>query len=120
MSYIRSSSNPEQLYIWGDGKIVTFIKGPYTVGTMPSEILNELLYRYSKHENEDEVLEFEGATIQQVLVDAKDRQVDQIDPKEKILPTDWKIQLSYDGWVLYMWYVTWYYIVETNKEKYLK
>lgn len=117
MSYIRSGSNPEHLYIWGDGDgNVHFIKGPYTIGTMPTKIFNELIYKCSL-DNDDDVIEINGAKIQNVWVDSDDTLCDG-KPKEGLkVPIDIKTQLSYNGWEIRMWYVTWHYIVETNKNK---
>jgi len=118
MAYIRSSSNPEQLSIWSDGTTVCVVKGPKTIGYIPSVILNELLYKYSKEGDCDTTIEVDKATVQHVRVDSLDRE--SFSKEDAILPINFKVKLSYDGWHIYMWEVTWDYIVNTNKDKWIR
>lgn len=94
MSYIRSTSNPEALYIWGDGKEVTIMKGFDIVGTIPVTVFNGLIRKYHKH---FEDCTYEGAEV-----------------KEVKSGKNFKIRLSYKGWKCFMWDVTWSYIVLSN------
>lgn len=119
MSYIRSSVSPEQLYIWGDGTNVYFVQGPKTLGNMPKEIFHGILNKSYHDEAGESPLEVNGAVVRQVWVDADNRLRDDLKKEEIKLPVDLKIELSYNGWFIRMWYVTWHYILTINKEKYV-
>lgn len=99
MSYIRSTSNPEGLYIWGDGKTVTITKGPKTIGYIPTNIFHGLIKKYNQNFYPDEC-SYKGASI-----------------KEVHIGKNFKVQLSYDNWKVNMWDVTWHYIVSVNYKK---
>jgi hypothetical protein len=97
MSYIRSTSNDEHLYIFAnmDG-IVEFHRGTELVGTMPQEIFNVLIDLYIQHFCED--VEFHDANVREMFVDGK-----------PITRLEYK-----HNWQLDMQYVTWYYIARSN------
>lgn len=94
MSYIRSTSNPEALYIWGDNKEITVVKGPTIVGYMPISVFNGLIKKYHKHFDD---CSYKGAEVKDVKVGK-----------------NFKIRLSYGDWSVNMWDVTWSYIVLSN------
>jgi hypothetical protein len=100
MSYIRSTSNPEGLYIWSDGNTVE-IANPKMNETyqIPKDIFNGLILKYRKKQDE---CKFKGATI---------RDVWELENNVN-LP---KIELAYNDWKITMWEVTWYYIIYSNK-----
>lgn len=118
MSYIRSTTNPEQLYIWGDRENVYFVQGPNSLGSIPKDIFHAVLSK-SLHEDEEKI-EIDGVVLKQVWVDADNRLRDDLKKEEIKLPVDIKIELSYNGWFIRMWYVTWEYILSTNRHKYDK
>ncbi len=96
MSYIRSGSNPEGLYIWGDGKNVTIIKGKKTLGTIPTKILDGLILKCYNGKY-DEICAYKGASISDIWDNG-----------------ELKTKLSYGEWNIIMWDVTWTFIVYTN------
>jgi hypothetical protein len=98
MSYIRSTSNPESLYIWGDlDQNAYVVMGSDTIGTMPTRTLNGLIKKYVRNDD-DESCKYSGAEIKEVNVDG-----------------NFKMELSYKGkWKCHMWRVTWEYIALTN------
>ncbi len=104
MSYIRSGSNPESLYIWADsGNTIHISNGNSDeYNTIPEKVFHGLIRKWIRQHEED--TEFKGASVKSVLVKNK---------KEKVV----NIILSYDDWRYNMWEVTWYYIVHENIEK---
>jgi len=98
VSYIRSTTNPEGLYIVGTGKEVEFYKGCEYPGVMPPDVFNKLIDKWIENYQED--TEIEGAKIEEVWINAKG------DPS--------RMRLSYKDWYIDMWYVTWYYIARSN------
>lgn len=105
MSYIRSTSNPENLYIWGDGKTTFFSKGrkdgPTPVYHMPRNVFHGLIRKW--HRQYHDTTRHKGAEVKEVWI--KDNGVNEL-----------KVQLSYDDWSITMWAVTWEYIAYTNLE----
>jgi len=102
MSYIRSTSNPEGLYIWGqeDGNC-RFMVGPDIVGTMPTHVFNVLIDLYV--DSHEEYTEFRDAKIEEVWTG---------DPMNG---GEVKMRLSYGHkWHIDMWDATWYYIARSN------
>lgn len=102
MSYIRSTNNPEALYIWGDEKTAYIQMGYTEIGSMPISVLNGLIKRYIKNHHEDS--RYGGAKICEV------QDVD----------GNFKMQLSYDNWNCLMWGVTWDYIAMSNIGRIIK
>ncbi len=103
MSYIRSTSNPENLYVWGDGKVTFFSSrkhGPTPVYHMPTNIFHGLIRKW--HRRYQEATWYKGAEIKEVWVYG-DGQCNEL-----------RIQLSYDAWNIKMWCVTWDHIAFTN------
>lgn len=117
MSYIRSLSNPEQLYIWGDENTVYITKGPVSIGTIPTNIFEGLIKKYIRGYQED--CTYKKATIEEVTVDKFDKEV--ISLEGLINPmSEFKMKLSYNNWSLIMWDVTWYYIAKSNYSSIIK
>ena len=96
MSYIRSTSNPEKLYIWGDEKLVNIYQGPNNLGRVPVSIFNGLLDKYRKNYH-NHPCEHKGAKIDEILIDG-----------------EFKMKFAYENIEVVMWDVTWEYIVNTN------
>ena len=92
MSYIRSLSNPEGLYIFGNlqGTVEIYHDGPISK-TMPLEIFEGLCKAY--FDNFGECTEYEGASIGEEKRDGH-----------------FKYVLRYENWEVEMWFVTWSYI----------
>jgi hypothetical protein len=104
MSYIRSGSNPEKLYIWGDGINFYIEEGFNDSKVIPKKIFIGLIKKWLKNNWEDTT--FKDASVKEVWVTD-----DKTNEKES------KIELSYDGWKIHMWLVTWVYITHTNNIK---
>ena len=114
MSYIRSTSNPEELYIWGDENNINITKGSDIIGQIPNNIFDGLILKCYK--SWQDIIIYKKARIEQVFIENN--------TKPKILNTftqgDFKIKLSYENWELLMWEVTWDYIVYTNYKNILR
>lgn len=66
MTYIRIGSNPEGLYIWGDGKDVWIsIAGQKEMRTIPRTVFHGLINLYKKNGHED--CDFEDASIKETI-----------------------------------------------------
>lgn len=94
MSYIRSLSNPEGLYVWScdEATHVWFTEnGDYNRDmVIPQKTFDHILKRYNKGHTE---IKFRGARLREVLDNEGQ-----------------KIVLSYKGREVHMWLVTWDYI----------
>jgi hypothetical protein len=101
MSYIRSGSNPEKLYIWGDGDNVTIAEGSLPAWNIPKLDFHSLLRKYERRFH-DCPCEYRGIEVTEVWVDE-----------------ECKIKLSYKYHSVIMWDVTWEFIVNgfINKNK---
>ena len=97
MSYIRSTSNDEHLYVFCNmNEIVEFHKGENYVGKMPVDIFNMLIDIWIENGQED--AEFHDATIIDTFIGGEPF-----------------IRLEYEHkWHLDMQFVTWYYIARSN------
>lgn len=103
MSYIRSTNNPEKLYIWGSEKMATITMGTEIIGQLPNTVMNGLIKRYLENYNED--TKYADAIIKEV----------------KDANGDFKMELSYKNeWKCLMWGVTWDYIAYTNYHRIIK
>ena len=96
MSYIRSGSNPEGLYIFGDG-ITTYFAQGIGEGTkkMPRSVFHGIIRKY--HNSGDNDILFKGASLKTVW----EHSLDGNKPK---------IKLSFDDWSIIMWETTWTHI----------
>lgn len=106
MSYIRSLSNPEGLYIFGSKSGVE-IYGPWKEDNshfhlVPYEVWDGFCSEFVK-EYDDE-LEYMGMSI--TYEKRKDG-------------SDFKYYLKYEDWELEMWAVTWDYIISRYHDEYL-
>jgi hypothetical protein len=99
MSYIRSLSNPEKLYIWSDGVNVHIAEGVKENKIMPRSIFHGLVRKWLRNRWED--CTFKDASVKEVWLNKGNK-------------SELRIELSYDGWKVYMWPVTWVYITHTN------
>ena len=105
MSYIRNTSNPENLYIYADEELVYFLKGHIEIGIMPVNIFNGLIKKYIR--NSEEECEYKKAKIEEINI---------IEDNISIF----KNKLSYNGLEIIMWTVTWYYLAMNNYKNILK
>ncbi len=101
MSYIRSNSNPEGLYIFGDGVTTFFAVGGETTKKMPRSVFHGLIRKY--HNTGDTDISFKGATLQRFWEHNLDGYTS-------------KIKLSFEDWAIIMWETTWTHIAYTNLE----
>lgn len=97
MSYIRSSSNPERLYIWGGSirGIVEISERDNDLLHIPRHVFHGILRRWYKRQ--DNITKYRGATMTQTK--------------------DFKYELTYKTWNsrgIKAFDVTWTYIVVTN------
>ncbi len=98
MSYIRSSCNPEALYIWGDkDDNLTVMRADKIIGTIPEQIFDGLIKKYIKN-NCPEPCSYKGVKIEEIYTN--DGNI--------------KTKLSYNNWEVVMWDVTWNYIAYSN------
>lgn len=111
MSYIRSGSNPEKLYIYGTEDRVYICEGSKSQWWIPLNVFNGLIKKYHRFFH-DTPREFKGAKVEDVWVDKNNIECDDetYNPELDML-LDSKVKLSYNDHVIYMWDVTWEYIV---------
>lgn len=119
MSYIRSGSNPEKLYIVGTGEHVEIMEGSKDVWYIPYNIFHGLMRKFHRMYHEFPC-KFKGATLDEVWVD--DNGNEQEDQEEMLTPKtakiyNCKVKFTYGEHTVYMWYVTWAYIVYSNIKK---
>ena len=101
MSYIRSTSNPEGMYIWSNGKTTHISVGTRPSLLVPHEVWNGFLEKCLLLEYwEDEEREYKGLAAKEILPG--------------------KIFISYPSWEspVEMYYTTWYYILHSNARRY--
>jgi hypothetical protein len=120
MSYIRSTSNPERLYIWGDGKDVHIVTKNF-YEHISQKTFDGFLLKY--HKEYGDVVTYKGISIKEVWVVKKHKCNKWCKMKNKKTgklifgcPVDLKIRLSYKDWHFDMWEVTWKYIANHNKQ----
>jgi hypothetical protein len=113
MSYIRSGSNPEKLYIWGGLDTAEIAEGSKPTWGIPINIFDGLLKKYHRRFHEFPC-QYKGAKVDEVWVD-EDGNEGVSDAHLK--PLQFKVKLSYEDHSVIMWLVTWEYIVngEINK-----
>ena len=117
MSYIRSTSNPEGLYIFCTGKEVCICYHRRALGNnstkddalqfnVPTKVFHEVGRKWYNHEFEEDrdAVEFQGFRAELKWVDiGKVR--------------EHQVVLSYAGHEIYLWEVTWHYVVEAIMEE---
>lgn len=115
MSYIRSTSNPEGLYIWGNGKDVIIVTTNFHEH-IPQKIFDGLLEKCRKEF--DNNINYKKASIKEVWVIKKHKCNKWCKMKNKKTgkliygcPANLKIRLSYKNWHIDMWQVTWEHIL---------
>jgi len=126
MSYIRSGSNPEGLYIIGNmnDQLEIFDDPDERSKTMPIEVFEKLCKMWFDNFCDD--VEYKGASIEDVCVFKDDGELSPIetrctDMKER--PIAFKTRLSYTGktaaddWFVDMYDVTWFYIAHRAIQK---
>jgi len=116
MSYIRSGSNPEKLYIWGGIEDATIAEGSKDTWNIPLNIFNGLIKKFHRRFH-DYPCQYKGAQVEEVWVDE--------DGNEGVLNShlkrlECKVKLSYEDHFVIMWDVTWEYIVYSNIERFTK
>ena len=102
MSYIRTTSNPERLYIWANAESVFIQMGWNEIGSMPEHIFNGLIKKYIKNSYDD--TKYKGAEIKEARDEAG----------------NFKMELSFGDWNCLMWRVTWDYIALSNIKSIMK
>ena len=99
MSYIRSLSNPEGLYIWGETRDV-MIACNGELYSMPTDVFHQLLGRWKRYMGTRPV-KYMGGRLEEVKVRKGANNKDSY---------DYKWRLSYNDWHIDMWTVTLHYI----------
>ncbi|MHA1168740.1 MAG: hypothetical protein ACTSRU_13010 [Candidatus Hodarchaeales archaeon] len=138
MSYIRSTSNPEELYVWGTGSH-THISSKSVEWTIPDEIFITACERYVDDDwdydkfDSNDILEVDGFRIQDCVPCKNDEKCwfcRAIEAEPNIHPEkctcgicrgelhhrdncdgkdkDLKTKLTWDGEELFLWDVTWW------------
>lgn len=69
MSYIRCGSNPEKLYIWGDGNTVSIAEGKKDSLRIPQKIMDGLIKKWKNNGQQD--TKYCGALIKDVWIKVK-------------------------------------------------
>lgn len=125
MSYIRSLSNPEGLYILGSTSgNVEIYEGSLDCKTIPQEVWNGLFAKLEKdsfdqQDNHGEYAEYKGFRIYDFAnVAAIDENWPTFETvKEMFNPaykSKWRVRMQYADWKIDMWYVTFQYIYENT------
>jgi len=109
MSYIRSGSNPEGLYIVGTSKDVEVMEGSKDVWHIPYKVFNGLIKKYDAKNYEP--CSYGDAKIEEVWVCKDNCEILENDLTGEQQPIKSKMKLTYKEHYIYMWYVTWVYIV---------
>jgi hypothetical protein len=113
MSYIRSTGNPEAMYIWGDADCtVTVMKGPDVIGTLPTDVMDGLINKYINGNCPDDC-DYKGAKVEEVWIPVPTERITE-EMKIMSLVSTPMVRLSYGDWKVDMWDVTWYYIARSN------
>jgi hypothetical protein len=118
MSYIRSGSNPEKLYIVGTGEHIEIMERCKDVWHIPSNIFTGLLKKFDRTFAEFPC-EFKGAKVDEVWVGKNNNEEtpdDEYEPSPDNL-LECKVKLTYKEHSLYMWYVTWAYLVNGEMDR---
>lgn len=136
MSYIRSTSNPERLYVWADvdGTVHLHYGGPYRVKPPLSKgeelrVPYKTFVRAVRHWDESGryKTDINGFKIEEIHVYLKTgkrvpefknnkdaiRYLDEVKKK----PSEYKIRVSYRGNFIHLWSVTWQYVVNNVMER---
>ena len=109
MSYIRSTSNLEGLYIWGDGKDANISKGGDLdrIRKIPQRIFDGLCKKYYKSFGAN--TKYKGASVKEIFVKSGKKQT-KLEKMLGIEDGEFQTRLSYKDWYIDMWRVTWEYI----------
>ena len=115
MSYIRSTSNPEALYIWGGkDKVVNISCKEQPPFRMPTSVFNGLIRKFNRKYGHgfdlllDEELIYRKAKLMMVKRGVNFEVCLEYTGMVDGMPVEWKC---------FMWEVTWMYIALTNREK---
>lgn len=117
MSYIRSWSNPENLYIWGDEENATIAEGTKKTWNIPLDIFNGLIKKFHRRYH-DYPCQYKGAQVEEVWVYEGDIEVDDMEVNPILTRSEHKIKLSYEDNYVIMYDVTWEYIVYSNLNRF--
>ena len=110
MPYIRSTSNPEGLYIYSDGESAHVILGCLEIGSLPEKTFDGLLKKYRKYGKYFNYCDFNGAKIEEVWIVSRDNQTVIPGSEADATKNELRMKLSYGNWYVIMWEVTWDYI----------
>ena len=116
MSYIRSGSNPESLYIWGDDTKATIAEGSKPTWNIPLNIFNGLLRKFHRRFH-DYPCHYKGAQVDEIWVHDENIEINENEADPLLLSTHCKVKLSYEEHYVIIWDVTWEYIVYSNVER---
>lgn len=116
MSYIRSGSNPEKLYIYGTTDTVYISEGGKPEWSIPLNVFNGLIRKYHRKFH-DCPCEYKGAQIEEIWVHENGNELKTEEIDSNLGKSECKTKLSYNGNYVIMWDVTWEYIVLSNIER---
>ena len=119
MSYIRCLSNPEGLYIWGDGKYINIAKGGEDLKYIPQLTFDGLLRKYHREGSwcvQGYPITYRGATIEEVHIESN-KKITKFEKELKFRLGIFQYRLSYKDWHIDMWQVTWEHIAKRGEIK---
>lgn len=113
MSYIRSTSNPESLYIYSDGNTVHIHIGNayrdrkkhYKEFCLPERVFDKLIKKSKGWLD----AEWKGAKVEEKYI-RKHKKLPKWLRNLKMTDGDFQTRLSYADWYIDMWKTTWFYI----------
>ena len=125
MSFIRSGSNPEKLYIWGDGDYIN-INDHKTLKQVPVDTFFKLIEEFIENFYEaDEPIEVDQFKLEEKWTN-EDALSEDLHDLKRVDRGNYKVFLSCNDsereieWEIEMWRVTWMYIIhgyEMRKRK---
>jgi hypothetical protein len=115
MSYIRSTNNPEGLYIICSGKYVEISEGSKKSWNIPVTQFRNILKKWKKRGWVDEDVKYKDTRVREIFIPDKKQDKNW----KKFIKTlgpigKFKIRLSYKRNHIDMWFVTWDYIINNN------
>jgi len=130
VSFIRSTSNPEGLYIWHDidgyvdvsfGGVAPPLASKQRSARIPSKTFFKAVSRWDKNYGADEKVSVGGFTIEERHIFVKTGKVVRGGSKawlrDRRLRTAFLVRISYRGTFVHLWRVTWQYVVRNAMER---
>jgi len=115
MSYIRSTSNPESLYIYGTKDYIEIIQGSLEGKSIPTHIWNKVFAKLKEDDSLFDSIEVDGFKIEDIIPDCSDslKNMQKGVGIKNVSIKDRKIVMSYKDWTIEIWPVT-FWEIERN------